>query len=507
MSETRRIRAASYLRQSTSREESISLELQETTNAAYCDRRGYDVLAVLSDPGVSGLQLERRPGMQEALRRVEAREVDVVVVYRWSRLSRRRIHQAVIIDRIETAGGRAESSTEPVDATTAGGRLSRGVFMEFAAFESDVKSEQWREAQARRRKLGLTHGGAPPFGYAKPPHRGEPFKVDPVTGPAVAELYARYLRGHGLQRLARWLGDEGHVTTRDGEWNVRGVQRLLDSGFAAGLLRVNVRGGHPRHVPGAHEAVIDAATWAAYERERGRRRRAQPRGRGSHWHLGGGLTVCALCDANLIVNTYEGKSQAICSRYKASRRCDGVWVNRHRLETVVALWLGGHVREWANAQDDVRAVNDERARLAKDLDATRADDDHLAERQRAIARRYGDGELDDSEFDAARRANEARRRELAERIADLEARLDALAPDADVYERLTRGSEGMTDDEWRAVLRRVIRRVDVGPETIVITPRAGEPRTYDRKVVTPKRPARERETPHGTAGRFVTKDR
>jgi len=58
-------------------------------------------------------------------------------------------------------------------------------------------------------------------------------------------------------------------------------------------------------------------------------------------------------------------------------------------------------------------------------------------------------------------------------------------------------------EQWNAVLRRVIKSVVVGPDAVVIAPRRGEPTGYDRKLITPKRPKRERETPHGPDGKFI----
>ena len=47
-------RAVLYLRQSTFREESISLELQEMAGRDYCSRKGYTVVAVETHPASPG---------------------------------------------------------------------------------------------------------------------------------------------------------------------------------------------------------------------------------------------------------------------------------------------------------------------------------------------------------------------------------------------------------------------------------------------------------------------
>jgi len=263
-------------------------------------------------------------------------------------------------------------------------------------------------------------------------------------------------------------------------------------------------------VRGAHEAFIDEETWQRYLRERERRRGLPPKSRQPRWALGGGLCVCGRCGARLAANTYKNgvKSQAVCSAYRTARTCPGVWITRVRLETLVALWLGGRVREWADRQEEAAGIDDERAVLLKDLDAARAEEDRLGRGRANAARLLALGEVDEDDYREARAAADEARREVAGRVADLEARLDALAPDADVFERLARsegiyGGGGADPQAWSVLLRKIIRRVEVGPDTVTLTPWRGEARTWDRSVVTPRRPARARETAHGPDGRFV----
>jgi site-specific DNA recombinase len=495
-------RAIIYTRQSIAREESISIELQLKACKAYCKQHGYSVVKTITDPGISGLKFERRPGIRESIELVERNDADVIVVYRWSRLSRKRTHQAVILDRIESVGGRIESATEPVDATTAGGRFSREVLLAMAAYESDQKSEQWREAQARRIGMGLPAGGAPPLGYAHN-GKGEAFVPDEFYGPVVIEMYDLYLRGLGPQGIAKALNDRGLVTPRGKAFNVASIIRALDSGLAAGyLLR------HGERIKGAHEPLIDEATWQAYQIERQRRRPAPVKSRHPSWFLGGGLTVCGRCGGNLTVNSYTAvKSQALCSTYNGERTCQGVWISRVRLETLVGLWLGGQVEEWANHAEATADVEDQRARLVKEIDAERADEDRIREGLRAAQRLVTRGAMSEDDFVDRKREVDVELREIDERLSDLQARLDALDPDGDVYDRLARAlPEDMPPEEWNALLRKLIRRIVVNKQTITIEPWTGEAQIYDRAAVAPRRPKREHEvTKDAKTGRFVKK--
>lgn len=276
-------RAVLYLRQSTYREESISLELQETAGRDYCARQGYQVVDVLADPGISG-RTWKRPAVQRAMAMLEEHEADVVVLWRWSRLSRSRKDWALAADRADVAGGRIESATEPNDVTAAG-RFARGVMTELAAFESERIGEQWRDVQASRVARGLPPGGKLPWGWRWSP--AGPAELDGDKGPVVAELYARYLAGAGSRTLATWLNDTGHKPMHRDVWNDRTVLQLLDSPVHAGL--VTYRG---EVHPGAHDGVVDVATWEAYRRERTRRAEGRE---GKRRYLLSGIARCVAC--------------------------------------------------------------------------------------------------------------------------------------------------------------------------------------------------------------------
>jgi site-specific DNA recombinase len=67
---------------------------------------------------------------------LEHDEADVIVVWRWSRVSRNRLDWAVAVDRVEAVGGRLDSATEPFDVRTPTGRFARGTLAKFATYAS-----------------------------------------------------------------------------------------------------------------------------------------------------------------------------------------------------------------------------------------------------------------------------------------------------------------------------------------------------------------------------------
>ena len=74
-------RAFLYVRVSKEREDGVSPEIQESEARAYCERKGWVIIEVFRDLDLSASRLppERRPALQEMLRRAEDGECDVVV--------------------------------------------------------------------------------------------------------------------------------------------------------------------------------------------------------------------------------------------------------------------------------------------------------------------------------------------------------------------------------------------------------------------------------------------
>lgn len=370
-------RAVLYLRQSTHREESISLELQETAGREYCARRGYDVVAVEADPGISGRTWER-PAVRRTMEMIEGRHADVLVVWKWSRLSRSRRDWAVAVDKIEGAGGRLESSTEPVDTTTSTGRFTRGMLAELAAFESERIGDTWRETHARRRRLGLPHNGSPRLGYTYDPE-SKSYSPDPETAGVVRELYGKFIAGQGLGALSKWTRDLGVLSPRTGKpWTHRGIAYLLDGGWPAGLMYVHdpdctdprAPGACPHrvHVPGAHEAIITEDVWHAYQAARQSRTGLPPRLVSPASPLSG-VARCASCGHRMSLHRQQRQTPRLRC---ANRECPApVNIAYPKVEAAVREWLPGvservaRAAEHQPADGDVAAI--ERARYARQI--------------------------------------------------------------------------------------------------------------------------------------------
>ncbi|MFI0593656.1 recombinase family protein [Streptomyces griseus] len=298
-----------YIRVSTWKEEKISPELQRAAIDAWARRTGRRIVGWIEDLDQTGRNFKRK--IMRGITSVERGEAKGIAVWKYSRFGRTRDGVPVNLKRLEDAGGQLASATEEVDARTATGRLQRGILFEFAAYESDVRGEQWRETHDHRRyKLHLPATGRPRFGYIWTPRRvpdassptgwriqEESYKAHPQTGPAMADCFRGYVDGEGFRPLTFALNEAGHRTVSGSLWCVSTLIRYMDSGFPAGLLRIHDPACRcpvekrkycraEKLIPGAQEELISAELWQSYlERRKEMKITPPPRpGRSLHPH-------------------------------------------------------------------------------------------------------------------------------------------------------------------------------------------------------------------------------
>ncbi|OLT27784.1 hypothetical protein BJF83_17525 [Nocardiopsis sp. CNR-923] len=322
-----------YIRVSTAREDMISPEMQADHINELGKRTGCRIVRWVADLDLSGRTLAKRQisAIIESIANGTSPEgARKVGVWKYSRFGRNRADNQLNLALLERNGGELLSATEQVDATTAVGKLTRGVLLELAAFESDLIGEGWRDVHAHRIARGLPHTGIPRFAYDRlgKIKIGGTWVHDPAdplgeryalgdTSPQLARMYREAAEGAPIGGIARWLNHERVPSTLGniGRWLIQSTYAVLDSGFGCGVLVAHDPRctGHPssetvqcpnkKEYPGAHPHVFDDdderdAVWEAFK---DRRRTGKKKGRRAanpryDWT---GIIKCRWCDRHL----------------------------------------------------------------------------------------------------------------------------------------------------------------------------------------------------------------
>jgi site-specific DNA recombinase len=507
------IDAVGYVRVSFMREEAISPELQRASIESAAARDGAKITEWIEELDESGRGFGRK-GVQRAIRLVESGAASAIYVWRFSRFGRNSRLMGAHVQQVEESGGRVVSATEDIDARTAIGKFMRRTVWNMDELYSDMVGDTWREAQERRRKLGLPHNGNPRFGYLyHHPTLGagtcpqgcaagqcEPGYVpDPATAPAAEGMYEAYNAGQSVLRIAVGLNARGLLTTAGKPWDQRTVRRYMDSGFCAGLLRVHDPDcEHPVKacpvkvlIDGTQPPLISEATWKEYLRQRDTRRNLPPRQETPAYPLAG-LVKCGRCGQPLIAHpmTYNGVRKPgymyQCSRYIKSRSCPGTWVARHRVEAGVRAWLleraAGAVAESGRPRPRPKVAGDAvRRRLAAEALREEA---ALTELTLQLGRKV----IDEEAYALSLRSIRARRAEISAALeATSAAEERAEHPPVAAMLALARDWDILPVQDRQVILRSLVGVIAVqshggGKATMAITPLPGGGNVYFRSL-------------------------
>ena len=447
----RPLRAASYGRQSKVREDDSagSPQAQRESTTSFIAARGWQHVGHYEDVGASGYDPKAdRPGLDALLAAVERGEVDLLVVYRLDRLTRRGVVEAVrLVGFLADHRAALASVSEPfLDTSTPMGRGIFGIFAAMAEQESANISQRTKATKAVLARAGSFAGGRPPTGLraVKEIREGLAINVlrrDPDTAPLVVDVVTRVLGGASISGEAKRLNREGISTPSGKEWSTSVLSRLLKSPVLAGY-HSSTRGGITRDDGGAPvqvwDAVIEPADWHRLQeviegRSGGRGPRPTPT-------LLGGVDwlACANCGGRMGGDRRgDGRGTYRCMKHRrGSALCSGVAVAMHQTDEHLARLVWDRLR-------DLDPVND-------------ADDLVLA---RAVAGRYAEAHAD-LETEAAARAARAV-------IADTEAALELL--DDDRAAGVFAGPSGT--ERYRRQAVALSARADAARATLTALPR------------------------------------
>ncbi|MFD0405504.1 recombinase family protein [Kitasatospora sp. NPDC127116] len=491
------IPAIGYIRVSTYREEKISPELQRASIEAWAERRRRRIVHWVVDLDVTGRNFHRK--IMKAIGYIEDGAAKEIAAWKYSRFGRQRHGNAVNLERLERAGGELVSSTEEVDARTAIGRFQRGMLLEVAAFESDRTGEQWAETHEWRRRQGLPHGGGRRFGYIWHPRKvpqpdgtfrvqREHYEINPAVAPAIIEIYQMYVDGTGFRVLANRLNAAGIRTARDTQWWEESLKRYMDSGFAAGYLRLHSKsctcepynGGCPNHehVKTTDESVlppiISEELWQEYLARRALVKSTVPKSR-AVTHPFSMILRCAQCGGS--INKYRVKiySYVRCNnRRHRSFLCKDTNMPYSIVEEAVKKWLGeitGEIDAEASRPVKKSALGDKNERRADELKVRIEKLEKAAvKHMRAFALAEGEDDALEAEFKATLAQLRAEKAEASTELAKLRGdandgakRSGARTAAPAIAIGLLEEWDTLPQERLNALLAKLIRAVLVGP--------------------------------------------
>lgn len=255
-----------YVRISLSTEESVSIERQIEAGTAYAAARGWKVVEVFRDEGVSAThnKPEDRDGWRALLG--TSQQYDAVVIWKVDRLARRVIDFLNANESVKARNAGIVAVEDPIDMTTAQGEAFAIMLAVFGQLEAATIRARVKAARDFLLRSGRYVGGGLPYGYKAVPNPEGPGYVitqDEEVIEYVQGIVRRTLSGLSLYSTTQWLNEvgaptatmlraarrEADETTKDGkpkkpvkvstEWAYNTVDALVRHPLLAGMVPHN----------------------------------------------------------------------------------------------------------------------------------------------------------------------------------------------------------------------------------------------------------------------------
>lgn len=187
-------RVVLYLRVST---DDQTIENQRQELVAACEARGWQIVEVCTDEGISGAKgRDARPGFDKAIRTVTKGRADILAAWAIDRLGRSLQDLVAMLGELVAAKRNLFILKQDVDTTTPAGRAMFQMLGVFAEFEREMIRSRVVAGMDRAKAQGKT------FGRPKIPAEKE------------AQLRATLAQGIGINRAARICGVGDSVAAR-----------------------------------------------------------------------------------------------------------------------------------------------------------------------------------------------------------------------------------------------------------------------------------------------------
>jgi DNA invertase Pin-like site-specific DNA recombinase len=378
-----------------------------------------------------------RPVRDEVLRM--AKPGDTITVWKLDRWGRSVTDLLEVIDNLVQRGVRFRVLTQPIDTSSAFGRMQLTLLAAFAEFERSLIIERTMAGRQRRLDEGKHPGGPALYG----------FKKDHVT---VIESEARLLRegakrvleGEPLNRIVDDWNKRGLRTRAGSRWQVKTLRRILANPWVVPILGEDT----------ARELI-------RIFNQPDRQRLGRPAD-----HLLSGILSCSRCEQPMYgirTQQRDGTKRPVyvCRKAGAGGRfagCGSMVIGMDRVDA----WAEEAFIAAVVSDDFAQALDRRQAELlagevtAQDLDDWRRE---IEELELVMPTRFGTPDMKRRHDDLRRMVDQATARLLAQ--PDLQALVDLPKSESKLRARWA----AWTMAEQRVWLRRLVERIEVKPAT------------------------------------------
>lgn len=232
----------------------ISLEQQKNNCLDYAKRRGWEVIKIFHDDGVSA-KTTARPGLQDMLQycKKNSKQIDCLIIYKIDRLSRSAHDYSNILVSLDNLKIKLVSTTEAVDNSPAGKFLGT-LMVANAQLDNEMKGQRVSACMMEKVKKGIWCWKAP-FGYknSRDEFNRKIITIDTKRVELIRFIFEKFSTGlYPLEKLKKLINDKGLKSWKGKPISSQLINKIVRNKFYFGIM--NVRGVE---YDGTHDKLID----------------------------------------------------------------------------------------------------------------------------------------------------------------------------------------------------------------------------------------------------------
>ena len=236
----KKLRIVGYARVSTQRQavEGFNLDgqIRQIKNYVEIYYENYE-LTILREDGHSAKTMDR-PEITKIISMVKNREMDVLVIYTYDRLTRRLKDFIDFLDLMDQNGVTLDSMREKFDTSTASGRFMAHLITAMAEWEEDTISERTlRGLKEAALKGYFVRGGRTPFGYKKDPDDKHNLIIDEDEAETVKEIFESAANNVPLFSLSAVYDAERRNGSKN--WTNKKIYNIIKDKIYYGVMTLN----------------------------------------------------------------------------------------------------------------------------------------------------------------------------------------------------------------------------------------------------------------------------
>lgn len=339
----------------TKQDDGFSIEYQLTECQAYLDKNSMPLTKAYIDQAITGTKVAGREAFHELIHDVKNGLIDVVVVYKYSRIFRNAYESHKYRKLFKKHGVKLISVTQTVDDETSSGQLMIGVMANIDEYQSAVISDHVKSAMREMVSEGFFAGGTVPYGYKlEVIQHGKKVRKkyvpDEFESKIVNKIFELYADNYSLRYLQTYLKDNGAFTRRGKYFSIQTIARMLRNDFYIGILRYSAQGHEPIVVHDIIPPIIDKELWDRVQYRHSRQKDVRPRKRKDLYALTGKIK-CANCGSHYFGirsgSTQNGKKYDykyyVCSQSKDYHTCSCKRIRKDYLEGITMREIKRHI--------------------------------------------------------------------------------------------------------------------------------------------------------------------